>query len=112
MRPSASSHVGYWERDLATNRYTWSDENYRIFGLRPQERMRALTTSSVTPSRRSSDAGGRGDGGASGWPALRRGIPRGAADGEVRFVRSEGDVVRTSQASSAARSAPCKTSPA
>src|SRR6267378_6182006 len=25
------SHVGYWERDLATNRYTWSDENYRIF---------------------------------------------------------------------------------
>src|SRR5438132_1234556 len=32
------SHVGYWERDLATNRYTWSDENYRIFGLRPQER--------------------------------------------------------------------------
>src|SRR5258705_7208538 len=33
------SHVGYWARDLATNRYTWSDENYRIFGLRPQERI-------------------------------------------------------------------------
>src|SRR5260370_11506180 len=32
------SHVGYWERDLATNRYTWSDETYRISGLRPQER--------------------------------------------------------------------------
>src|SRR5262245_4070995 len=33
------AHVGYWERDLATNRYTWSDETYRIFGLRPQERI-------------------------------------------------------------------------
>jgi GAF domain-containing protein len=33
------SHVGYWERDLATNRYTWSDEIYRIFGLPPQQRI-------------------------------------------------------------------------
>jgi PAS domain S-box-containing protein len=31
------THVGYWERDLATDRITWSDETYRIFGLRPQE---------------------------------------------------------------------------
>jgi PAS domain S-box-containing protein len=31
------THVGYWERDLATNRITWSDETYRIYGLRPQE---------------------------------------------------------------------------
>jgi PAS domain S-box-containing protein len=31
------THVGYWERDLATERITWSDENYRIFGLQPQE---------------------------------------------------------------------------
>src|SRR5437762_14287995 len=29
------SHVGYWERDLATNRYTWSDETYSICGLPP-----------------------------------------------------------------------------
>jgi len=26
------SHVGYWERDLATDRYAWSSETYRIFG--------------------------------------------------------------------------------
>ncbi len=31
------THVGYWERDLVTNCITWSDETYRIFGLRPQE---------------------------------------------------------------------------
>jgi PAS domain S-box-containing protein len=30
------THVGYWERDLATDRITWSDETYRIFGLQPQ----------------------------------------------------------------------------
>jgi PAS domain S-box-containing protein len=31
------AHVGYWEWDLATNRIKWSDEAYRIYGLRPQE---------------------------------------------------------------------------
>jgi PAS domain S-box-containing protein len=31
------THVGYWERDLVTDCITWSDETYRIFGLRPQE---------------------------------------------------------------------------
>jgi PAS domain S-box-containing protein len=32
------THVGYWEWDLATDCMIWSDETYRIFGLRPQER--------------------------------------------------------------------------
>jgi PAS domain S-box-containing protein len=31
------AHVGYWEWDLTSNRVTWSDETYRIYGLRPQE---------------------------------------------------------------------------
>ena len=31
------AHVGYWERDLDTDRITWSDETYRIYGLAPQE---------------------------------------------------------------------------
>jgi PAS domain S-box-containing protein len=30
------AHVGYWERDPETDLITWSDETYRIFGLRPQ----------------------------------------------------------------------------
>src|SRR5271156_966811 len=31
------AHVGYWEWDLTSNRVIWSDEAYRIYGLRPQE---------------------------------------------------------------------------
>ena len=31
------AHVGYWEWDLASSRVVWSDETYRIYGLRPQE---------------------------------------------------------------------------
>jgi PAS domain S-box-containing protein len=32
------AHVGHWEWDLETDTVVWSDETYRIFGLRPQER--------------------------------------------------------------------------
>ena len=32
------AHVGHWERDLDSDRITWSDETYRILGLVPQER--------------------------------------------------------------------------
>jgi PAS domain S-box-containing protein len=32
------AHVGYWEWDLTSERVTWSDETYRIYGLQPQER--------------------------------------------------------------------------
>jgi PAS domain-containing protein len=31
------AHVGYWVWNLDTDRATWSDETYRIFGLKPQE---------------------------------------------------------------------------
>jgi len=89
------SHVGYWERDLATNRYTWSDENYRIFGLRPQERI--LTFDDVQELLHPADREMRA---AAVAEALRGGrrydveyrVVR--PDGEVRFVRSEGDGVR------------------
>ncbi len=36
-RSQAISHVGSWELDLEINRLKWSDEVYRIFGIRPQE---------------------------------------------------------------------------
>jgi PAS domain S-box-containing protein len=32
------AHVGHWEWDLETNEIVWSDETYRIFGLKSQER--------------------------------------------------------------------------
>ena len=31
------AHIGSWERNFVTNKFNWSDEMYRIFGLRPQE---------------------------------------------------------------------------
>ncbi|TMK76461.1 MAG: PAS domain S-box protein [Actinobacteria bacterium] len=88
------SHVGYWERDLATNRYTWSDETYRIFGLRPQERILSFddVQELVHPADRQMRAAAVAD-------ALQDG-PRYDVEyravrpnGEVRFVRSQGEVV-------------------
>ena len=31
------AHIGSWELDLVTNKLSWSDEVYRIFGLTPQK---------------------------------------------------------------------------
>src|SRR5260370_42142403 len=89
------SQGGYWERDLAASRCRWSGENYRIFGLRPQERI--LTFDDVQEWRDPIDREMRA---AAVAEALRGGrrydveyrVVR--PDGEVRFVRSEGDVVR------------------
>ncbi len=36
-RSQEMAHLGSWELDLLNNRLTWSDEVYRIFGLKPQE---------------------------------------------------------------------------
>ena len=36
-RAQEIAHLGSWELELAGNRLIWSDEVYRIFGLKPQE---------------------------------------------------------------------------
>src|SRR5574341_1292768 len=36
-RSQQIAHLGSWELDLVSNALTWSDEVYRIFGLKPQE---------------------------------------------------------------------------
>ncbi len=36
-RAEGIGHLGSWELDLLSNQLTWSDEVYRIFGLRPQQ---------------------------------------------------------------------------
>ncbi len=36
-RAQEIAHLGSWELDLLTNTLTWSDEVYRIFGVRPRE---------------------------------------------------------------------------
>jgi PAS domain S-box-containing protein len=38
------AHVGYWDWDLETGGIIWSDETYRIFGFRPQERPMDIET--------------------------------------------------------------------
>ena len=89
------AHVGYSELDLATHRYTWSDETYRIFGLVPQERILTVDDDQelIHPADREMRVAAVAE-------ALRGGrrydveyrVVR--PDGEVRFVRSQGDVVR------------------
>ena len=32
-----TAHIGHWELDYRTNKFSWSDEIYRIFGLEPQK---------------------------------------------------------------------------
>ncbi len=32
-----TAHIGHWELDYRTNKFLWSDEIYRIFGLEPQK---------------------------------------------------------------------------
>jgi PAS domain S-box-containing protein len=87
------AHVGYWERDLRTERITFSDEAYRIFGLAPREGTisgdelmellhpedRARWSSAVAETLR---RGVRYD--------LNYRIVR--PDGEVRYIHSQGDL--------------------
>src|SRR5713101_1489582 len=89
------THVGYWEWDLAADRITWSDETYRIFGLRPQEDPIDLAAlrQKIHPedweymSRALDEALGGGTRYDIEYRLLR-------PTGEVRIVRSTGDVKR------------------
>jgi PAS domain S-box-containing protein len=89
------SHVGYWERDLATDRYIWSDETYRLFGLPPQQRTLSFgeVQDLIHPAdreRRAAAVATALQGGARYDIEYRAVRP----DGEVRFVHSLGDVSR------------------
>jgi PAS domain S-box-containing protein len=89
------AHVGHWDRDLETGLITWSDEIYRILGLLIQEgdSLRTEWLDVVHPEdrRRLSLA----------IEELERGIQRLDVEfrivrpnGEVRFLHSQGDVIR------------------
>jgi PAS domain S-box-containing protein len=87
------THVGYWERDLGTSHITWSDETYRIYGLKPQEHPMDLDAlrQKVHPedwelvSRALNEALAGGPRYNIEYRALR-------PTGELRIVHSEGDV--------------------
>src|SRR5580700_8244139 len=105
------AHVGYWEWDLETNVVLWSDETYRIFGLKPQERPMDLAAvrEMVHPDDRESLYGGVDvDLSAGTYPAAEFRIVR--PSGEVRTVHaitskrwSAPPVDSTSEASERAR---------
>jgi PAS domain S-box-containing protein len=89
------THVGYWEWDILTDRVYWSDETYRIYGLRPQERPIDLAT--VREKIHPDDWGVV-------FRALEEALSGGARynaecrvfrpTGEVRIIHSQGDLKR------------------
>jgi PAS domain S-box-containing protein len=89
------AHLGYWEWDLTSNRVIWSDETYRIYGLRPQEYPIdiAVLQKMIHPEDlefvfRVAEEAVRG--------GLRTDVEHRIirTSGEVRIVHSEGDVKR------------------
>jgi len=105
------AHVGHWEWDLETQEVVWSDETYRIFGLKPQERPMDLAgvREMVHPDDRESLFGGvDADLSAGTYPVAEFRIVR--PSGEVRTVHaitskrwSAPPVDSTSEASERAR---------
>ncbi|MCA1366930.1 PAS domain S-box protein [Bradyrhizobium sp. BRP14] len=90
------AHVGYWERDLGTDRLTWSEETYRIFGLTPRAGTAvslAEATERIHPDDRWfwSQAAARAVRGESRYELEYR-IVR--PTGELRIVHSQGDLTR------------------
>ena len=77
------SHVGHWERDLALDQYTLSDETYRIYGLEPQQRIVGFSDIEklVHPADRHLRAAA--------WAVA---LETGRYDVEYRMIRPNGDV--------------------
>jgi PAS domain S-box-containing protein len=87
------AHVGYWERELDTNRVTWSDETYRIYGLTPSDGTITLPAmlEIIHPEDRSSwkQAVAEALRGGPRYDLEYRVVRR---DGALRVVHSQGDV--------------------
>lgn len=89
------ARLGYWQRDLDTDRLRWSDETYHIFGLQPGQSTINLDQfqNLIHPEDRErvmqSVAGSLGGG-----PRYEIEYRVVRPDGELRFVHSQGDVVK------------------
>src|SRR5258706_11740791 len=89
------AHVGYWIWNLETNRITWSQETFQIYGLNSQEGSIDLTTvrDSIHPEDRNSVFRKAEEAILGGVrPDAEHRILR--PDGEVRIVHSLGDLKR------------------
>src|SRR6266446_9604358 len=84
-----------WERDPQTDRITWSDETYRIFGLQPQAQSLSLTQlpALIHPAdqQRMVQAVAEALRGGRRYDVEYRVV---RPNGEVRLVHSQGDVMR------------------
>jgi PAS domain S-box-containing protein len=90
------AHIGSWEWDVASNRITWSDELYRLWGREPGSEVITYEAyvSSVYPEDRDLVEARVGRAYADGLPFSfehRVALP----DGRVRWVLSRGRVVRS-----------------
>jgi PAS domain S-box-containing protein len=89
------AHIGYWVWNLNTDRVTWSDEAYRIFGLEPREGAidLAIVREMIHPGDRESVF-------QTAEEAIRDGVRPDSEhrlicpNGEVRTVHSQGEVKR------------------
>jgi PAS domain S-box-containing protein len=88
------AHVGHWVFDLGNDEFTWSDETYRIFGLRPQERPMnvAAFQEMIHPEDRESLLRATQEVRGGGRPDIEFRIVR--PSGEVRIVHSQGALLR------------------
>lgn len=92
------AHLGYWDRDLVAGRVTLSDESWRILGLSPEERTvdlaewHARWQSLIHPEDRPRvlDAVAAAQAGGPRYDVEFRVV---LADGQVRVVHSQGDVI-------------------
>jgi PAS domain S-box-containing protein len=88
-----TAHLGYWEWDLATDRVTWAEETYRIYGLQPREHPIELTEIAEMMHPEDREIVFR-----TAEEALRGGVRPDVEHrivrptGEVRIVHSQGDV--------------------
>jgi len=90
----AIAHLGYWERDLITDRLMWSSETNRVFGLSPEEDINNFARFQELIYPEDLDMVMQAIG------VALRGGPRYEVEyrvvwpsGEVRFVYSQGDVI-------------------
>jgi PAS domain S-box-containing protein len=92
---SRLAHVGYWEREIEAELLTWSDETYRIFGLRPEDHIRTFEQflERVHPEDRPSvsETAAEANRGGTPYDVEYRLIQ---PTGEVRTVHAQGEVKR------------------
>jgi PAS domain S-box-containing protein len=88
------AHVGHWVWDQGKDGLTWSDETYRIFGMRPQERSMSVEAfqEMIHPEDREFLLRATQEARGGGRPDTEFRIVR--PSGEVRIVHSQGAVTR------------------